>query len=94
MNFNSTKIKAVLSSILIVLFLIVGITGIVLYFGPSGSAARDWSFFGFDRPSLRFLHNYCGIAMVCLKVLHISLNLKVFWCEVKALFKIQKKCET
>lgn len=87
MSFNTVKIKAVLSSVLVILFLVVGITGLVLYFGPSGSAARDWSFLGLDRPSLRVLHNYCGIAMVCLKVLHISMNLNVLWCEIKCLLK-------
>ncbi|MBO8160462.1 MAG: DUF4405 domain-containing protein [Thermosipho sp. (in: Bacteria)] len=88
------KSKAVISVVLIIVFLIVLISGIGLDIAPSGRIARDtsWEFLGFDRDSLKTIHVWSGYIMAGLIVVHfLILNLKMFICELGVLFKSKNK---
>ncbi len=86
------KTKGILSTIILILFVLVAFSGIGLYFAPSGRFARNsgWSFFGFSRTELRALHDIPGIILVIVISLHLLLNLKLYSKELKCLF-IRKK---
>ncbi len=77
------------SLLLIILFFIVFVSGVGLHFAPSGRIARDvdWSFFGFSRDSLEMLHTLFGYLMSGLVVIHLFLNYKMFFNELRVLFK-------
>jgi hypothetical protein len=91
MNWNllTIKIKAVLSSAILVLFALAGFSGIGLFFAPSGREARvtNWTFMGFSRSGLETLHDIPGLILVALLVVHFILNLKLYINEIKILFK-------
>ncbi len=84
-----TKIKAVLTTIILGLFIVVGFSGIGLFFAPNGREARliNWTFLGFSRSALETLHDIPGLILIILLVIHFSLNLKLYINEIKILFK-------
>ncbi len=84
-----TKIKAVLTTIILGLFIVVGFSGIGLFFAPNGREARliNWTFLGFSRSVLETLHDIPGLILIILLVIHFLLNLKLYINEIKILFK-------
>ena len=82
---NIIKTKAILSSLLLITFIIVTFTGTGLYFSPSGQIAKNtsWSFFGFDEWQLENIHTRIGFIMVALIIIHLFLNYKIFLNEIK-----------
>lgn len=91
MNWNvlQIKIKAVLTTVILGLFIVVGFSGIGLFFAPNGREARllNWTFLGFSRSSLETLHEIPGIILIVLLVIHFLFNLKLYINEIKILFK-------
>ncbi|MCL0032784.1 DUF4405 domain-containing protein [Peptococcaceae bacterium] len=83
------KLKAIISTALIVLFVLVLITGIGLYLSPSGQVAKEinWSFLGFNKWELGEIHVTCSFIMAGLILLHLFLNFKMFLSEIKSIFK-------
>ncbi len=83
------KVKAILSSLLLITFIIVFFTGLGLYFAPSGRIAKtiSWSFIGFDKWQLEKLHTISGFIMSGLVMIHFFINSKLFFNEIKTLFK-------
>jgi len=83
------KIRAILSTLLLIIFAIVVFTGIGLYFAPSGRIAREtnWSFLGFDKWKLEYLHEISGFVVSALAVIHLLVNYKMFIEEMKILLK-------
>ncbi len=86
---NIVKIRAIFSSLLLIIFIVVTVTGIGLYFSPLGRIAKEirWNFFGFDKWQLENLHTLFGFIMFALVIIHLSVNYKMFFCEIKAFFK-------
>ena len=89
MKYLITKIKAILSTIILGLFVAVGFSGIGLFFAPNGREARllSWTFLGLSRSALETLHDIPGLILVILLVIHFLLNLKLYMNEIKILFK-------
>ena len=93
MNEMNTKTlkesRAVVSSLLIVIFAIIFITGMGLKYGPSGKGAKEtnWTFLGIEKETLKDIHTYLGIMMGLVIVIHLSLNYKMFKGEIKAFVK-------
>ncbi len=89
MNIIQTKVKAILSSLILALFIVVGFSGIGLFVAPNGRETRllNWTFLGFSRSGLETLHDIPGLILVALLVVHFLLNLKLYLCEIKVLFK-------
>ncbi len=86
---NLMKIRAILSSLLLIVFIIVVFTGIGLYFSPSGRIAAEisWNFLGFSKWRLENLHTLSGFIMSGLVIIHLLINYKMFLGEIKTLFK-------
>jgi len=86
---NIIKIRAILSSLLLITFIIVLFTGIGLYFSPSGKIAKEisWTFLGFNKWQLENLHTRSGFFMSALIIIHLFINYKMFLGELKVLFK-------
>jgi hypothetical protein len=59
LNLFLVKLKAILSTFILVLFVPVGFSGVRLYFAPSGREARltNWNFLGFSKDALLKMHN-------------------------------------
>ncbi len=86
---NLLKIRAIISTLLIIAFTIVLFSGIGLYFAPSGKIAEltNWHFFGFSKLKLGKLHTLFAFIMSGLVIVHLFLNYKMFLGEVKMLFE-------
>ncbi|MEA3344116.1 MAG: DUF4405 domain-containing protein [Patescibacteria group bacterium] len=90
---NIIKIRAILSSLLLITFVVVFFTGIGLYSSPSGKIAKEvnWDFFGFDKWQLENIHTLFGFIVSVLIIIHLFINYKLFLNEIKILFKKQNK---
>jgi len=86
---NIIKFRAILSSLILIIFIIVLFTGIGLYFSPSGRIAKEisWNFLGFGKWQLENLHTLSGFIMSVLVIIHLFINSKMFFNEIKRLFK-------
>ncbi len=85
----SLKARAITSSLLIFLIIVVTFSGIGLHLAPAGRIARDfeWNFLGIDKEMLENLHTVSGFAMSIVVALHLVLNYKMYINEVKLLFR-------
>ncbi len=83
------KLRAIISVLLLVTFLIVAITGIGLAQAPSGKIAyaTSWTFLGMDKPALERAHTLSGIVMIALVLVHLAINLDMLVNELKVLTK-------
>ncbi len=81
------RVKGILSTLILVLFIPVGFSGIGLYFAPSGRQARvsSWSFLGFSKLQLQTMHDIPGIILTATFILHFLLNIRIFLNEIKCL---------
>jgi len=73
------SVKAVLSTLLILVFLCLAFTGALLYFGRTGMVL------GFSRHMLRETHFWVAASMCVLIPVHLILNLRIYRAEVRAL---------
>jgi len=78
-------VKAILSSLLMIVFLLMLLTGVLLFFGKTGMI---W---GFSRYTLRVMHFYMALFMCVLICIHLILNCKLFLSELSGLLKKRKK---
>ena len=72
------SVKAVLSSLLILLFLFLVISGAMLYFGKTGVVL------GFARYFLRGAHALVALLMCILVIVHLFLNRRVYFGELRS----------
>ena len=85
---NLIKFKAIVSLLLIVLFVVVFVSGVGLDLAPPGRMARQtgWNFLGFDKHSLKEIHSLAGYLASGLVTVHLLLNYKTFVSGIKTLF--------
>ncbi len=90
---NVIKIRAAVSSLLIITFAVVLFTGIGLFVSPSGriAAQTGWSFLWLSKFKLERLHTLSGFLMSALVIIHLIMNYKMFLSEVRFLFKKKGK---
>ena len=74
-------IRAILSTLLIIIFLILATTGTVLYFGKTGMIL------GFSRQFLRNVHFCAAIIISALVLAHFILNFRLYTAEFRKLVK-------
>ncbi len=86
---NIIKVRAVLTTLLIVVTLIVIFTGIGLHLAPIGRIAKatGWAFFGLGKESLEKLHTVTGFLMAFLILIHFSINFELYKSEMRQLLK-------
>jgi hypothetical protein len=89
LNLLLVKLKAILSTFILVLFVLVGFSGVGLYFAPSGREARltNWNFLGFSKDALEKMHDLPGMILVVLLVIHFLLNLRIYKNEIICLVR-------
>ena len=73
------SVKAILSTLLILIFLILAFTGALLYFGRTGVVL------GFSRHFLREAHFWTAVSMCVLIPVHLVLNLRIYRAELRTL---------
>ncbi len=85
---KTIKVKAIVSFLLLVAFIVTTFTGTGLYFAPSGKIVAEdtWSFFGFNKLQLINLHIRLGFIMSGIIIVHLFMNYKIFLTEIKVLF--------
>ena len=71
--------KAVISTLLIIAFLLLAFTGALLYFGRTGMIL------GFTRHLLREVHFWSAASMCVLVPVHFILNLSVYRSELRSM---------
>ncbi len=81
------KVKAVISSIMLVLMVLVSFSGVALLFAPKSAGSLGWTFLGISKEALLKMHNLPGVALIVFFVVHFILNLKLYISEMKVLFK-------
>jgi len=69
------KIKAIISTVLLVLMLIVLITGIAMYFVKGGIIL------GIPRYYVTTIHVWCAFILAVFAIVHFILNAKIFKSE-------------
>jgi thiosulfate reductase cytochrome b subunit len=79
------SVKAILSSLLILVFLTLAFTGALLYFGRTGMVL------GFSRHLLREVHFWVAVSMCVLIPVHLLLNLRIYWTELQALLRKKRR---
>lgn len=89
LNLLLVKLKAILSTFILVLFVLVGFSGVGLYFAPSGREARltNWNFLGFSKDALLKMHDLPGMILVVLLVIHFLLNFRIYKNEIICLVR-------
>lgn len=78
--------KAFISISLGFSFLIIFITGIVLYFAPAGRVAHwvNWKLFGLSKEDWQAIHTVFSYLFAIASIFHLfSMNWKVFWSYLK-----------
>ena len=86
---NLLKWRALVSTLLVADFVPVALTGWGLYLAPSGKIARltDWHFLIWDKYQLEKLHTLSGFVMIALVLVHLLLNWKLYFNELKSWLK-------
>ena len=74
------NMRATVSFLVTLSFIIVLITGIGLYISPSGRIAREasWNLIGVNKWKLESLHDVFGYFLAILVILHLYFNWKIF----------------
>ena len=90
--------KSFVSFSLVWSFLIILISGIVLYIAPPGRVSNwtNWMLFGFTKGQWQAMHTLFSLSFVILSVFHlIVFNWKVFWFYImtKTSSQLNKKKE-
>jgi cytochrome b subunit of formate dehydrogenase len=75
------KIKAVLSALLVICFILVMVTGLMTYFGKTGLIL------GIPRGYIHSVHTWSGFVMGAAVILHFILNVRIFKGEWRGFFK-------
>ena len=78
---NNRSIKAVVSSLLLLVILFLAVSGAALYFGKTGVVL------GFARSGIRNAHTCAAVLMCVLVILHLILNRRIYFKELKSLFR-------
>jgi len=85
-------VKGVVDLLLIVVFIIMGISGIALYLAPSGKIAKivGWTFLGLSRDTWKNLHTNLGFVTIGLVTVHLVLGFNRMVAMLKSAFKRNK----
>ncbi len=77
------KTRALIVLVLMALGLFQLVSGLILFFMPSGHGYRKF----LERHIWKEYHFYVGLVITVVVVVHFILNWKIFKHEIKALFK-------
>jgi hypothetical protein len=75
--------KGFTSFVLMIAFLALGLSGVLLYVGPHGPAARDWTFLGLGTRGWNHLHLTTAALFLLAALFHLVWNWSMFWGYIK-----------
>jgi len=75
------KLRAVVSSLLLLVFVFLAFSGALLYFGKTGMVM------GMPRHILRGAHFWAAMLICALAALHLTINRRMYAGELKSLLK-------
>jgi hypothetical protein len=80
-------IKTAVDVLLVFGLMAMVVTGMGLYFAPSGKIAKatNWTWLGLDKHTLGEVHTYFGFSMVIIGLIHLTLNWKPLASLLKSL---------
>lgn len=89
---SSALLRGVVDLLLLVVFVVIGLTGIGLYLAPSGRIADSigWTFLGLDKDTLTAIHTYLGFVMIGLVALHLIIGFRSMVTMLRMGFKKSK----
>jgi len=93
---DKTKINYIVDFFITLSFIITAISGLIMFFFlPEGVQRGGYQqFLGLIKKNWVTLHNYAGIIMVVLVIIHFILHWDWIVCMIKGFFsKKQKKCK-
>jgi hypothetical protein len=78
--------KAFVSLLTTVIWIIISLTGIVLYFTPPGRIAHYvyWTFLGLSKEQWQTIHTIFSFSFVITAIFHLYFNWTVFWSYIKS----------
>ena len=76
---KSQSIRAIISTLLIILLLCLAFTGALLHFGKTGVVL------GIPRSVLRGIHFWVAVSLCVLALVHLILNIKQYKAELRSL---------
>ncbi len=79
------RTRAIVALALLIAGLFQAASGLILYTAPKGRGAGDIALYGLEKSLWKEYHFYIGILIVCLAVVHLILNWKMFKNELKSL---------
>ncbi len=82
-----SELRAVVSTLMILLGIFQAFSGILLYFSPHGRFAGEHVVLFLPKNYWASYHTYVGFALIPLAILHFSLNWKMYVNELKNFFK-------
>lgn len=88
---NKAKINYIIDFILLLFFVGTAITGLIIFFFMPSGVRRGGSqnFIGIVKGTWTDVHNWLGIVMIVIAVIHIVLHWKWIVCLTKNVFKIE-----
>ena len=78
-------LKALISSLLLLLFLFLAFSGALLYFGKTGMVM------GFARNTLREAHAWAAALTCILAAVHFFINRRIYLAEVKSITRVRER---
>ncbi len=84
------RLRAVVSSCMIVLGLFQAISGLILLFAPHGQGSGNLLIFGLTKHMWSDYHKYVGLLIIAVAVLHFTLNWRMFVKELKSLVRSKR----
>lgn len=90
---NKSKLNFVVDFLAFISFLVAAKTGfIILFFLPSGVRQGGYQeFFGITKSTYSAIHNWAGVILIILVIIHIILHWQWIVCGIKNLFKKEIK---
>ncbi len=79
------KLKGFTSLLLTFSFLVIGFTGVILYFTPKGRVAHwtGWTMLGLSKDQWSAIHMTGGLLFLIVSGIHLYLNWGIFWSYLK-----------
>lgn len=92
---NKAKLNYLVDFLLFISFFITAATGLVLFFFiPSGVRQGGYqTFIGIMKATWTDTHNYAGLAMIILSLIHLILHWNWIVCMTKNLFEKKDDCK-
>jgi hypothetical protein len=79
------QIRGFVSLFLVLAFLVLTVSGVVLYITPRGRVANwtGWTMLGLDKQTWQSMHMSISLLFLIGVLLHLWLNWAMFWCYIK-----------